>query len=550
MTATDAGTAQPADAADARRAIDAALAQSDLPRAIALARRAVDRGFKDPLFHNLIAHELQGLGRYAEAMAELQRAYELAPRDVLILNAIGLCLVPQGRLAEAVKVYDAALTVEPDYAPTLVNKGDALALLADFDQARAAFARAVELNPVDANALAGLASLELRRGATDEAKALAQRSLAQDPGQSVAALTLAEIETDGGDAAGVEGLLRGVLARDPAPDVCAQAESLLGDALDADGRYAEAFEAYRVAGETLRRLHAGRLARPGAPTVLEMVRWHLTRFEGADPADWVGPPLPQSPSDPARHIFFVGFPRSGTTLLEQILASHPDVIALDERQALADATRDLFSSDAKVDRLKTITAADAQAYREAYWRHVAQFCPAVAGKVFIDKYPLNSDRLGLIAKLFPEARVLFALRDPRDVVLSCFRRRFEMNAAMYELCTLEGAAALYDAVMRLVERYKAVLSLPFQSVRYESLVADLRGEMDAVCDFVGIGWSDAMLDFAETARSRGVRTPSARQVVRGLYGEGVGQWRNYSAELAPVLPVLAPWVETFGYPAG
>ncbi|HXQ45391.1 MAG TPA: sulfotransferase, partial [Caulobacteraceae bacterium] len=255
------------------------------------------------------------------------------------------------------------------------------------------------------------------------------------------------------------------------------------------------------------------------------------------------------PSDPRRLIFFVGFPRSGTTLLEQILASHPDVLALDERHALAEATRDLFVSDPKLERLRTITAEEAQVYREGYWRNVAAYCPDVAGKVFVDKYPLNSERLPLIAKLFPEARILFALRDPRDVVLSCFRRRFEMNPAMYEFCTLEGAAALYDAVMRLVERYKAVLALPLQYVRHERVVEDLRGEVGAVCDFIGVEWDDAMLDFAQTARRRGVRTPSAGQVVRGLYDEGIGHWRNYRAELASVMPLLAPWVEAFGYPA-
>ena len=169
--------------------------------------------------------------------------------------------------------------------------------------------------------------------------------------------------------------------------------------------------------------------------------------------------------------------------------------------------------------------------------------------MFVDKYPLNSDRLPLIAKLFPNAKVLFALRDPRDVVLSCFRRRFEMNPAMYEFCTLAGAATLYDAVMRLAELYKAKLALPFQDVRHERVVEDLRGEVGAVCDFIGVAWDDAMLDFAETARRRGVRTPSAGQVVRGLYDEGIGQWRNYAAELEPVMPLLTPWVEAFGYPA-
>jgi hypothetical protein len=248
-------------------------------------------------------------------------------------------------------------------------------------------------------------------------------------------------------------------------------------------------------------------------------------------------------------VFFVGFPRSGTTLLEQILASHPDIVTLDEREVLMDSTKSLFVSDQALDRLSSLEAGEADSLREAYWRRTRDYCPDLAGKVFIDKLPLNSVRLPLVAKLFPRAKVLFALRDPRDVVLSCFRRRFGMNPAMYQLLTLEGAAAYYDAVMRLVDQYTAKLPLSLHYVRYESLVDDLRREAEGVCGFIGVAWDDSMLDFAQTARSREIRTPSARQVRRGLYNEGVGQWRAYAAHLAPVMPLLAPWVEKFGYPA-
>ena len=426
MSAAEANGKDFADLADARQAVEAALAAGDTPKAIALAGSAIGRGFRDAMFHNLLAYDLEQQGRYAEAMAELQRAYELAPRDVVILNAIGRCLLPQGRLPEALKVYDAALSIEPAYVPTLVNKADALALDKQYDEARSVFQQALAIHPGSADALAGLASIELRRGALDDARELAERALAQAPNQDVAALTLAEVVADAAGAR-AEDLLRAVLSRGPSGEVRAQAESQLGDVLDGTGRYAEAFAAYAAAGKTLSALHASQYAIPGAPTVLEMVQWHTMRFDKAAPADWVGPTRPPQPSDPRRLIFFVGFPRSGTTLLEQILASHPDVLALDERHALAEATRDLFVSDPKLERLRTISAEEAQVYREGYWRNVAAYCPDVAGKVFVDKYPLNSERLPLIAKLFPEARILFALRDPRDVVLSCFRRRFEMN---------------------------------------------------------------------------------------------------------------------------
>jgi hypothetical protein len=158
------------------------------------------------------------------------------------------------------------------------------------------------------------------------------------------------------------------------------------------------------------------------------------------------------------------------------------------------------------------------------------------GRVFIDKMPLASVQLPLIAKLFPNARILFARRDPRDVILSCFRRRFGMNPSMYQLLTLEGAAAYYDAIMRLAELYRELLPLPQHLIRYESLVEDFETTARLTCAFVGLEWDAAMLDFAAKARTRGISTPSAAQVARGLNREGQGVWRRYREQMAPVLP--------------
>ena len=145
--------------------------------------------------------------------------------------------------------------------------------------------------------------------------------------------------------------------------------------------------------------------------------------------------------------------------------------------------------------------------------------------------------------------MLFARRDPRDVVLSCFRRRFGMNASMYQLLTLQGAAAYYDAVMRLSELYRELLPLPLHEVRYESLVEDFEGTARAACDFLGLDWDAQMADFAARAPMRGISTPSAAQVARGLNREGQGSWRRYREQMAPVLPLLEPWVQRFGYEA-
>jgi hypothetical protein len=156
-------------------------------------------------------------------------------------------------------------------------------------------------------------------------------------------------------------------------------------------------------------------------------------------------------------------------------------------------------------------------------------------------------KLPIIAKLFPGVKILFAQRDPRDVVLSCFRRPFQINAGMYQFVTLEGAVLFYDAIMQLFETYRRTLPLDVHVIRYESLVADFEGQTRAVCDFLGVDWREGLRDFADNAKDRQIRTPSAAQVREGLYATGAGQWRRYEKHLEPILPILKPWIDRFGY---
>jgi hypothetical protein len=273
-------------------------------------------------------------------------------------------------------------------------------------------------------------------------------------------------------------------------------------------------------------------------------------FERAPREPWqTAPEQRPRAADPACHVFLVGFPRSGTTLLENVLAAHPQVVSLEERDCLAAPIAEFLTAEGGLDRLAQIGSGEAFKRRDDYWKAVHSYGVEPRGRVFIDKMPLGTMSLPLIAKLFPGAKVLFALRDPRDVVLSCFRRRFGMNHSMFQLLTLEGAAAFYAAVMRLAEACRQSLPLQLQVVRYEALVEDLEGVVGETCRFLGLEWSEEMRDFAAKARTRGIDTPSAAQVARGLNREGIGTWRRYRTQMEPVLPVLRPWIERFGYPA-
>ena len=150
---------------------------------------------------------------------------------------------------------------------------------------------------------------------------------------------------------------------------------------------------------------------------------------------------------PREHVFLLGFLRSGTTLLERVLGMSDDVTILEERESLAALSQQFMHVPTGLEKLAALNGTPLDDARAAYWQSVRAFGAAPEGKVFIDKQPLNTFNLPLISKLFPEARILFAIRDPRDVVFSCFRRHFEVNSTMFEFLDLAGGARFYSAVI-------------------------------------------------------------------------------------------------------
>jgi hypothetical protein len=258
---------------------------------------------------------------------------------------------------------------------------------------------------------------------------------------------------------------------------------------------------------------------------------------GLDVSNWSAPDGVRDP------VFLIGFPRSGTTLLDQILSSHSGIVCLEESEHFGDALSDVITERGRALAPGSLSEDDLARVRESYWRRV----DAPTGAIVVDKFPLNIVVLPLIKRVFPNAKIIFALRDPRDVVLSCFQQRFTINAAMAQFLELQWAGAYYDQVMGLFELCRARLGLDLHQVRYEDVVADLRARRGGLCAFLGVGFEPAMLDYRSTALKRDIATPSARQVIEPLYKRSVERWRRYEEELRPVLPMLAPWAQRYGY---
>lgn len=513
-----------------------------------LAQGALTRGQCHPLLYLARATHLDVTGKSADALADFLEARRLSPRDPMVINGAAICLGRMGRLAESVEAFDASLALDPALATTHFHKGWALETNGLSSRAAESYARAKDLVPSYAAAWAGLARVAEKLEDWDTVTTAATRTLALDPHQRRAVLSLALADMQGSRSESAEMRLRTLLSSAPVlpAHLRIAALGLLADTLDRQGRIDEAFATYVAENEERGRAISGDRFFDVAALV-EGVSEHFSRtypgrwtLESAGPDD--GGPYPE-------HVFLLGFPRTGTTLLEQVLFAHPDVATLEESDTLDGAAERYLLDGPSRDRFTALSGAALAEERRIYWQKVRCHSPRSGARIFVDKLPLNTIKLPLIAKLFPQAKIILAVRDPRDVVFSCFRRHLPLNASTAPFLSLDKTARFFDRVMTLANLCRERLPLGFHVHRHEAFVADFRTELRALCDFLGLSWTDAFDDFASVARQRAIKSVSAPQVRRGLYGDGEGHWRRYRHHLDPVLSLLEPWVEMFGYEA-
>ena len=398
------------------------------------------------------------------------------------------------------------------------------------------------------DAYARLAALIARKSNWAETRRLAERALALEPENCIAQLALADADIGEKNFESAERRIRLFLSSGhETTHQRIYALYLLGDALDRQDRIADAFAAYSNANAYLYNEYAPKMTQPGVETGLALIKRLIAHFENAPV--WPKPQTlpPRAPDDTSAALaFLMGFMRSGTTLLGQILASNPGIVTLEEKPVLADAARD-FIYGPGLQRLPSLTAPEIARYNRVYWKHVRNLGVDVRDKVVIDKMPMNTICLPAIAKFFPQAKIIMALRDPRDVVFSCFRRPLTVTRFSFDFLSLEQTALCYDASMRAVDIFRHKMPLEVHEIRNEDVIADFDYRIASLCRFLQVEWTPAMKSFAKDSRKRAIATPSAQQVARGINSEGVAQWRRYAKQLEPILPILDPWVRRYGY---
>jgi hypothetical protein len=249
-------------------------------------------------------------------------------------------------------------------------------------------------------------------------------------------------------------------------------------------------------------------------------------------------------------VFLVGFPRSGTTLLDTILRSHPMVEVIEEKFMVKEMIESLsILTKGKYENLEKISSNDIIKIRKDYFNSLDSYVKYNdSAKIYIDKLPLNIIYIGEIIRVFPNSRFILSMRHPCDCVLSCFIQNFKLNDAMANFLNLNDAAHLYDSVMNLWIQYKSIFSINYYEVKYENLVSNFKPTIQSVLKFLNLPWNDQVLEYSKTAKKReNIATPSYNQVIKPIYSHASGRWQRYKKHTSSIYPTLEPWIKRFKY---
>jgi tetratricopeptide (TPR) repeat protein len=486
--------------------------KGNLAEAEVHARNAVRIAPTGPVPHNLMGMILTEANRARIGEFHYKRVLELTGgRDPILLANLAWNLKSQGRITEARALYEESVAAAPNVVQTLLG-------WARMEEADRNFARAAELLDKAETVAPNHPGVQLSRGV------LYGRTQEYDK----AIKTLDGMTGPNGGLGPNELLEKGRL-------------------LDKIGRYDEAFAAYAEGKRTAREATGNAYLDEVADNLIQRLKGFFQAPRLAfTPRAGVRTDVPQP-------IFILGFPRSGTTLTEQILTAHPNICAGDELPFINEITqimpRMLNSPLAYPEALAELWMGDQHEgldnLRDYYLQRVRQLGILEEGAVwFTDKMPLNETHLGLIALLFPEAPLIHVLRHPLDIVLSVFSNH--LTHGFFCGFELETAARHYARVMDLVESYRAEMTLHYLPIRYEDIVTEQESSVRRILSFVGADFDPRCLAFTENKRY--ARTASYAQVTEKLYDDSRYRYRKYRKHLEPVIPILEPVIKRLGYP--
>ncbi|QWF69827.1 sulfotransferase [Methylomonas paludis] len=470
------------------------------------------------------AQALAGLG---QSLCRLNRINE----GIVFLLQAGKVLLKQAKLSKDIKyVLDLAFQL---------SHWHALEPALDLAQ----LALAIDGNSANANHIIALCLHGLNRHT--EALAFSVRAVELAPREANAIILLAVLEAKQGELSRARQRLENLLATGQ-PNM-ARAHTELGVILDKIGEYDSAFQQLSLAGaENLKCSATQALDKTAVYRDINLYQ------QAYDPTFLQSSANLKADDGLPTPVFILGFYRSGTTLIEQILAAHRQIISSDEAPLLSAVLAELSKLGEPgitlPERIKSLSHTDISRLRKLYWQTAqAALGKQIQHKVLVDKTALNTLNIELINALFPEAVVIFAVRDPRDVCLSCFMQSFGLSTLTIHFLNWTDCARFYALIMAYWLSIRDQLSLNWIELRYEDLLADLAGQFSPIFAKIGLEWSAECEEFYLKSQRKIIKTPSFSQVTQPLYHSSAYRWRHYQKHFAAILPILEPFIKAYDY---
>jgi len=486
----------------------------------------------------LLAQDFFGALPLYEALARLY------PRVAVVWLEYGNAASGARQTDLAARSWNRAMELDPRNPELIGLIGHQYQALRQPELARACFARAAALDSRAINPRISVAVLCEQNHRLGEARAAVEECLAIDPRDDQARYFSAVLDRRENQLDSAECRLRDLLAAEPKhPYVRYACRYELAQVLDRTERFDEAMAMLVQAKAIVRTLTDTEALLQGYDYGAGRARGFTRGLPKNILQTWSQQfPAAGREANPAL-AFLGGHPRSGTTLLEQVLDAHPGVAALDEPPAFIEVLEPAFHQS------KDLSNARLNHLRRLYTQALAgELGPEAQGKLLVDKNPSPTARLPIWLRVFPELRVLIALRDPRDVLLSCFFQNLPLNAVNANFLSFERLVRHYADLMDIWLAVREWEGFAWLETRYEDLVANLETEGRRVTRFLGLDWHEAQTRFYEKSARKQFYSPTYQDVTRPVYARSVARWRCYEKYLAPILPALQPYCRQFGYP--
>jgi len=497
--------------------------------------------------------QLEYVRRFGKAQEVYARAMQLEPDNYLTYAKLGALYVEIEKYPIAIKNLEHAVELAPEDADLHYNLALAYLAVQDLDRAITELETTLSLGGRAHLAFGTLSRIYEQTNQMDKLQGVLDVALEHFPDDPFLNFNAGVLERRNGNFEKALAHLDKCLS----PEAAAQEKTITMDLEDMKmaasfeygriydklGDYDKAFKAF-IDGNKFSADNFF-LQVPNKDEALE----NVAKLRELDLTGWsktTADPLAKAEKTP---IFLVGFPRSGTTLLHQVLDGHSRLEVIEEKPLLSAVSthieQNLGGFPGALTSLDTKTF---NTFRDEYMGGLKKMQDGEGDVRFVDKLPLHIIKVPLIKKMFPDAKFILALRHPCDSTLSCFMQNFGLNNAMMNFLSLDDATRYYDQVFSLWLKYVDKLDLDYTQVRYEDVVTDLEKEARSVISFLGLPWEDGVLQYREQAKAKKrISTPSYSQVVQPIYTDASGRWKRYEKYLEPYLDRLAPYCEAFGY---